>query len=105
MSERPIPPRPGRGAARRRMEAILRVDHAGELAAVHIYRAQRAVLGAGAGHESGSRASLKPGSRRRRPGITWRALDRLLTDARKRGPACWRRSGGRRASPWAPARP
>jgi ubiquinone biosynthesis monooxygenase Coq7 len=33
------------------MEAILRVDHAGELAAVHIYRAQRAVLGAGAGHE------------------------------------------------------
>ena len=37
-------PRPGRGAATERMAEILRVDHAGELAAVHIYRGQRAVL-------------------------------------------------------------
>jgi 3-demethoxyubiquinol 3-hydroxylase len=46
---KPIPPRPGPGAARRRMAEILRVDHAGELAAVHIYRGQRAVMGAAAG--------------------------------------------------------
>jgi ubiquinone biosynthesis monooxygenase Coq7 len=37
-------PRPGRGASRRRRDEILRVDHAGEYAAVHIYRAQRAVF-------------------------------------------------------------
>lgn len=37
-------PRPGRGASRRRRAEILRVDHAGEYAAVHIYRAQKAVF-------------------------------------------------------------
>jgi ubiquinone biosynthesis monooxygenase Coq7 len=36
--------RPGRGASRRRRAEILRVDHAGEYAAVQIYRAQRAVF-------------------------------------------------------------
>jgi len=41
---RPIPPRPGPGAQARRLAEILRVDHAGELGAVHIYRGQRAVL-------------------------------------------------------------
>ncbi|HEX7885434.1 MAG TPA: demethoxyubiquinone hydroxylase family protein, partial [Phenylobacterium sp.] len=46
---RPIPPRPGRGAQRARLAEILRVDHAGELAAVQIYRGQRAVMGAAAG--------------------------------------------------------
>ena len=40
----PLPPKPGRGAARARLDEILRVDHAGELAAVHIYRGQRAVF-------------------------------------------------------------
>lgn len=50
-SERPIPPRPGPGAPARRLAEILRVDHAGELGAVHIYRGQRAVLGRAAGHE------------------------------------------------------
>jgi ubiquinone biosynthesis monooxygenase Coq7 len=44
MTEKPIPPRPGRGALAARMAEILRVDHAGELGAVHIYRGQRAVL-------------------------------------------------------------
>jgi len=34
-----------------RLAQILRVDHAGELAAVHIYRGQRAVLGAAPGRE------------------------------------------------------
>ena len=37
-------PHPGRGASRRRRAEILRVDHAGEYAAVHIYRAQKAVF-------------------------------------------------------------
>lgn len=46
---KPIPPRPGRGAQAARMAEILRVDHAGELAAVQIYRGQRAVMGASSG--------------------------------------------------------
>lgn len=44
MTEKPIPPRPGQGALSARLAEILRVDHAGELGAVHIYRGQRAVL-------------------------------------------------------------
>ncbi|WP_293904787.1 demethoxyubiquinone hydroxylase family protein [Phenylobacterium sp.] len=44
-TQKPIPPRPGRGAQAARMAEILRVDHAGELAAVQIYRGQQAVLG------------------------------------------------------------
>ena len=44
--------RPGRGASRRRRAEILRVDHAGEYAAVHIYRAQHAVFEGRAGHEA-----------------------------------------------------
>ena len=48
---KPIPPRPGQGASAARMAEILRVDHAGEMAAVAIYRGQRQVLGGAAGHE------------------------------------------------------
>jgi ubiquinone biosynthesis monooxygenase Coq7 len=44
--------RPGRGASRRRRAEILRVDHAGEYAAVNIYRAQRAVFEGRAGRET-----------------------------------------------------
>ncbi len=44
--------RPGRGASRARRAEILRVDHAGEYAAVHIYRAQQAVFQGRAGHEA-----------------------------------------------------
>jgi 3-demethoxyubiquinol 3-hydroxylase len=44
MTERPMPPRPGPDAPAARLAEILRVDHAGELGAVHIYRGQRAVL-------------------------------------------------------------
>jgi len=46
---RPLPSRPGRGAPRARLAEILRVDHAGELAAVHIYRGQQAVFSAAQG--------------------------------------------------------
>jgi ubiquinone biosynthesis monooxygenase Coq7 len=41
--------RPGVGAAKARMDEMLRVDHAGELAAGAIYRGQRAVLRASPG--------------------------------------------------------
>lgn len=41
---KPVPPRPGQGAQAARLAEILRVDQAGELAAVHIYRGQQAVM-------------------------------------------------------------
>ena len=44
MTERPVPPRPGAAGLSSRLAEILRVDHAGELAAVHIYRGHRAVF-------------------------------------------------------------
>ena len=51
MTQAPVPPRPGQGARSARLAEILRVDHAGELGAVHIYRGQRAVLAAAKGRE------------------------------------------------------
>ncbi len=44
MSSASAPPRPGQGTLRQRLAEILRVDHAGELGAVWIYRGQRAVF-------------------------------------------------------------
>jgi ubiquinone biosynthesis monooxygenase Coq7 len=44
-SEAFVAPRPGEGSLSARLAEILRVDHAGELGAVAIYRGQRAVLG------------------------------------------------------------
>ena len=51
------------------MAEILRVDHAGEMAAVAIYRGQRVVLGEAKGHEriagqmfSGTLGLLRPSS-------------------------------------------
>lgn len=50
LTDRRIPlARPGQGASLRRRAEILRVDHAGEYAAVHIYRAQKAVFEGRAG--------------------------------------------------------
>jgi ubiquinone biosynthesis monooxygenase Coq7 len=46
---KPVPPRPGLGALGRETAEALRVDHAGELAAVNIYRGQQAVLSRAAG--------------------------------------------------------
>jgi ubiquinone biosynthesis monooxygenase Coq7 len=51
MTGKPIPPRPGAAASQARLAEILRVDHAGELGAVAIYRGQRAVLGQAPGHD------------------------------------------------------
>jgi ubiquinone biosynthesis monooxygenase Coq7 len=55
MSGRPIPARPGPGAADARLAAMLRVDHAGEVAAVHIYRGHRAVFEAAGRGETARR--------------------------------------------------
>lgn len=49
---RPVPARPGIGGLRGRTAEILRVDHAGELAAVQIYRGQRAVFAAARGKQA-----------------------------------------------------
>jgi ubiquinone biosynthesis monooxygenase Coq7 len=59
-AERPLT-RPGQGALRRRLDEILRVDHAGELGAVSIYRGQRAVFDAVPGREriSGTLAEME----------------------------------------------
>ncbi len=60
MSERPVPPRPGAAGLSSRLAAILRVDHAGELAAVHIYRGHRAVFeAAGMTTAAGAMAELE----------------------------------------------
>lgn len=48
---RPVPARPGEGSLAGRLAEILRVDHAGELGAVAIYRGQKAVLGEARGRE------------------------------------------------------
>jgi 3-demethoxyubiquinol 3-hydroxylase len=90
MSERPIPPRPGLGAVEARLAEILRVDHAGELAAVHIYRGQRAVL---AGREpiAGQLAEMEAGE-----AVHLARFDRLLTDRNIRPSALaplWRLAG------------
>lgn len=72
---KPIPPRPGLGQGRARLAEILRVDHAGELAAVHIYRGQRAVF-------DGVRPALADGFKEMEAGEARHlaAFDRLLSE-------------------------
>lgn len=75
---RPAPSRPalpGRGAIGRRLAEILRVDHAGELGAVHIYQGQRAVFAA-AGR---SEMSAKLADMERHETLHLAAFDGLLT--------------------------
>jgi ubiquinone biosynthesis monooxygenase Coq7 len=81
MSEKPIPPRPGRGAQAARLAEILRVDHAGELGAVHIYRGQRAVMAAasGRGRIAGQLAEMEA-----QEAEHLARFDRLLTERRVR---------------------
>lgn len=93
MTEKPIPPRPGRGAGAARLAEILRVDHAGELGAVHIYRGQRAVLGAGKGQErlAGQLAEMEG-----HEAVHLARFDRLLNERRVRPTALtplWRVAG------------
>ncbi|HPA38500.1 MAG TPA: demethoxyubiquinone hydroxylase family protein [Phenylobacterium sp.] len=77
MTEKPIPMRPGLGAPKARLAEILRVDHAGELGAVHIYRGQRAVLGAARGHE---RTAAQLAEMEGHEAVHLARFDRLLTD-------------------------
>ncbi len=67
-------PSPGPGAGRRRLSEILRVDHAGELGAVYIYRGQRAVLDARGGTLPGQLAHMEA-----QEAVHLAAFDRLLT--------------------------
>lgn len=93
MSGKPVPFRPGPGGVQARMAEILRVDHAGELAAVQIYRGQRAVLGDASGHEriSGQLAEMEA-----QEAVHLARFDRLLTERRVRPTALapvWRLAG------------
>lgn len=93
MTEKPVPPRPGRGASATRLAEILRVDHAGELGAVHIYRGQRAVLGAAPGRDriTGQLAEMEA-----QEAVHLARFDKLLTERRVRPTALapiWRLAG------------
>jgi ubiquinone biosynthesis monooxygenase Coq7 len=93
MSDKPIPPRPGRGAQAARLAEILRVDHAGELAAVQIYRGQRAVLGQGRGP---ARLAEQLAEMEAQEAVHLARFDRLLTERRVRPTALtpvWRLAG------------
>ena len=78
---RPIPPRPGPGAAATRLSEILRVDHAGELGAAHIYRGQQAVLGAAPRH---ARTAEQLKTMAEQEAEHLHAFDRLLTERQVR---------------------
>jgi ubiquinone biosynthesis monooxygenase Coq7 len=77
----PIPPRPGRGAPAARLAEILRVDHAGELGAVHIYRGQRAVLNRAPGKD---RIAFQLQEMEVHEADHLAAFDRLLTERQVR---------------------
>lgn len=66
---------PGPGAAARRLAEILRVDHAGELGAVYIYRGQRAVLDARGGTLPAQLAHMEA-----QEAVHLAAFDRLLPE-------------------------
>lgn len=72
-------PIPGHGAYQRRLAEILRVDHAGELGAVYIYRGQRAVLEGRGGHLSNQLAHMEE-----QEAVHLAAFDGLLTTHRVR---------------------
>src|SRR3954467_5886681 len=93
MTEKPIPPRPGRGALAARMAEILRVDPPGARRAVHIYRGQRAVLGEAPAHAriAGQLAEMEAHEAEHLA-----RFDKLLTERRVRPTALapvWRLAG------------
>lgn len=93
MTEKPVPPRPGRGAQSARLAEILRVDHAGELAAVQIYRGQRAVMGAARGKQG---LADHFGELEAQEAVHLARFDQLLTERRVRPTALtpvWRLAG------------
>jgi ubiquinone biosynthesis monooxygenase Coq7 len=73
---KPVPPRPGPGALKARTAEILRVDHAGELAAVQIYRGQQAVFAAARGKDAAAAGFAELG---RQEEAHLQAFETLLT--------------------------
>ena len=81
MSADAHPPLPGKGAAEARLSEILRVDHAGELGAVWIYRGQKAVFDAARGREG---IAARLGEMEGHEAAHLEAFDHLLNDRRVR---------------------
>ncbi len=81
MTAASLPARPGPGARAARLAQILRVDHAGELGAVHIYRGQRAVMGAAPGRDE---LAVRLGELESHEARHLARFDALLTEARVR---------------------
>lgn len=82
-------PRPGRGSTRARSAEILRVDHAGEYAAVQIYRGQAAVFRAAGKPELADDMARMQGQE----AVHLARFEALLTDGRVRPTAmlpAWR---------------
>lgn len=71
------PPMPGEGARECMLEEMIRVDHAGEFAAVQIYRGQRAVFDriAGKAHAARIIADMEAGEQEH-----LRTFDRLIAE-------------------------
>ena len=90
------PPRPSpasREAARARLHEMLRVDHAGELGAVHIYRGQHAVFSAAPAHADMARQMAE---HERQEEVHLRAFDDILSRRGVRPTALtpvWRAAG------------
>ena len=83
----------GPDAARARLDEMLRVDHAGELGAVHIYRGQHAVFSASAAHAA---MAGQMAEHERQEQVHLDAFDAILTRRRVRPTALtplWRAAG------------
>ena len=74
-------PRPGVGQTRARMAEMLRVDHAGEFAAVHIYRAQKAVF---EGRKGKAGIAADMGEMQDQEAVHLARFERLLNERRVR---------------------
>lgn len=81
MSDKPIPRRPGPVAGKARLDEMLRVDHAGEVAAGAIYRGQRAVL---RGARGVGRILAQIADQEAQEGLHLARLDALLLERRAR---------------------
>jgi ubiquinone biosynthesis monooxygenase Coq7 len=93
MNPSPSLPHPGEGALAARLAEILRVDHAGELGAVAIYRGQRAVMEAARGQDriAGQLAEMEA-----QEAVHLARFDRLITERQVRPTALapiWRLAG------------